>query len=144
MKRVLLALAILCAAATASQAQQIYQCVRPDGTVVCTVTDTSGSPSDTCNHDCVDCNLTCAARLQLTEGGTVVVPPPPVPGQRTQPEPGGQAETPAYCNQKFQQCVANCRSDPANRTAYDREACISSCKSWRSGCGTWNRARDGN
>ncbi len=146
MKRILLALAVVCFAATAyAQQPPIYQCIRPDGTVVGTVSDTSGDPSSTCNHDLVDCNLVCAAKLLLTDqgGGMVPVVPPQVPAQRTQPEPGGPAETPAYCQQKYQECTANCRADPKNRTAYDRDACIASCNSWRSGCGTWNKSRDG-
>ena len=144
MKRILLALAVLGFAATAfAQQPQIYQCIRPDGAVVGTVSDTSGDPSVTCNHELVDCNMVCAAKLHLTEGGTVPVVPPQVPAQRTQPEPGGPAETPAYCNQKYQECTAKCKSDPNNRSSYEMDACISSCKSWRSGCGTWNKSRDG-
>ena len=142
MKRILFALAVLCAA-TAANAQEprLYECVRPDGTVVCTVADTSGNPSVTCNHDCVDCNLVCAARARLTEGGTMQVVPPPVAGQRTPPEPGGVAETRQYCQQTRKDCVARCKSDPLNRSAYDMDACISDCNDWFSGCGKMNRRR---
>lgn len=135
MKRFTMALAIVCAAVTAQAQQNVYQCVRPDGTVVCTVTDASGDPSVTCNYECVDCNMVCAARLRLTDGNGNAVPvlPPPVSGERR--PPSNAAETPEYCRNRFQQCVAKCRSDPDNRTSYDVEACISSCESWFSGCG---------
>jgi len=137
MKRVLFALAVLFAA-TAVQAQQsgaVYQCVRPDGTVVCTVTDKSGDPSVTCNYECPDCNMVCAARLRLIkEDGLTPVTPPPVPGARRPSQPNA-VETPEYCQRQYQQCVATCKSDPKNKTKYDVEACVSSCNSWYSGCG---------
>lgn len=138
MKRVFLMLVILCAAFPAAYAQQqprIYECVRPDGTVVCTVADTSGNPSVTCNYECVDCNMVCAARLRLTtQDGMVPVTPPPVQGERRKSTPG-VVETPEYCQQQYQQCVAKCKSDPDNKSKYDVDACISSCNSWYSGCG---------
>ena len=137
MKRALFLLAFVCLAATAvattARAQQVYQCVRPDGVVVCNITDTTGNPSVTCNHECVDCNMVCAAQARLTEGGTVPVVPAPVPAERR--GPGSSVETPEYCQREYQQCVAKCKSDPANRTAYDVDACVSSCNSWYSGCG---------
>ncbi|WP_243359713.1 hypothetical protein [Fundidesulfovibrio terrae] len=136
MKRTLFILAVLCAVATAAQAQQagqVYQCVRPDGTVVCTVTDTTGNPSVTCNHECVDCNMVCAARAHLTEGGTVPVLPPAVPAERR--APSAAPETREYCQREYQACVAKCKGDPMNRSSYDMDACVSSCNSWYSGCG---------
>jgi len=146
MKRTLLLLVALCIPCAAhAQEPKVYQCVRQDGTVACTVTDTTGNPSVTCNHDCVDCNMVCTARLRLAgeDGNMVPVVPPQVRDQPPQPEAPGQVETPAYCNQKYQGCVSRCKSDPKDRSSYEMNACISSCKSWRSGCGTWNRSRDG-
>ena len=138
MRTILLAMALLCAASTAQAQQRVYECVRPDGTVVCTVADTSGDPSVTCNYECVDCNMVCAARLRLMEdksGRDVPVTPPAVKGERRKP---GQAarETPEFCRQGYQDCTAKCKADPKNKRKYDMDACISSCNSWLSGCGT--------
>jgi len=136
MKRILILVALLCLAATAhAQQQNVYQCVRPDGTVVCTVTDTSGDPSVTCNYECVDCNMVCAAKLRLVDGNgaLVPVPPPAVKGERR--PPSNAVETPEYCRNRYQQCVVKCKSDPDNKSRYDVEACVSSCESWFSGCG---------
>ena len=141
MKRlVLAAMALVCMNVAAfAVGPDTFECVRPDGTVVCTVRAPSGDPSVVCNHDCVDCNLTCAARqLMVREGNEVIVnpgAPPPVPPK---PEgPGGiGVETPAFCRAQYQQCVSQCRSNPNNKTAYDRDACIAACNSARSGCGT--------
>ncbi|MFP5222894.1 MAG: hypothetical protein ACLGSA_11455 [Acidobacteriota bacterium] len=136
MKRTLILLAFLCMAHTAqAQPQNVYQCIRPDGTVVCTVRDTTGDPSVTCNYECVDCNMVCVARLRLMEGNGEMLPvlPPAVGGERR--PPSSAVETPQYCRSRYQQCVAKCKSDPDNRTSYDVEACISSCESWFSGCG---------
>lgn len=137
MTRILLALAVLCAAAPAyAQQQKVYQCVRPDGTVVCTVTDKSGDPSVTCNYECVDCNMVCVARLRLSDegAGMAPVPPPAVKGERRQGS-GGAEETPEYCRRVYQDCVAKCKSDPMNKSRYDIDACVSGCDSWYSGCG---------
>jgi hypothetical protein len=146
MKRILLLLAVLCIPAAVAQAQEkIYQCVRPDGTVVCTVRDSSGDPSVTCNHDCADCNMVCAARLRLSGMDEEMAPvtPPPVPDRRPQPEAPGTVETPEYCQQRYQSCIANCQSNPGNKTSYDMNACTSSCEDWRTGCGKKNRSTDG-
>lgn len=139
MKRALFVFAALAVLFTAGQAlaqQKVYECVRPDGTVVCTVTDKSGDPSVSCNFECVDCNMVCAARLRFAEEGgrTVPVTPPPVPGQKTR-QPSDAPETREYCQQRYQECVARCKSDPVNKTKYDKDACISSCNDWLSGCG---------
>jgi len=137
MKSTLFALALLLTASAAwAQQPKVYQCVRPDGTVVCNVTDNTGNPSVNCNYECVDCNMVCVARLKLAEeGGTMVpVPPPAVNGERRPPASGAE-ETPEYCRQRYQQCVAKCKSDPMNRTKFDVDACVSSCNSWYSGCG---------
>ena len=135
----LLLVVLLLAAPAASQAAggTLYQCVRPDGTVVCTVTDTTGDPSVTCNYECVDCNMVCAARLRVsTQGGqTSTVPETPVKGDRRQPQAPGTVETREYCQQRYQQCVARCRSDPDNAKPYDMDACLSSCNDTLSGCG---------
>ncbi len=132
---ILLLLALPVAAQAAGGA--LYQCVRPDGTVVCTVTDTSGDPSVTCNYECLDCNMVCAARQQVStqDGRTSVVPESPIRGDRRQPQAPGTVETPEYCQQRYQQCIARCRSDPDNSSAYDVEACLSSCNDTLSGCG---------
>ena len=141
-----LALFVLCFALPALAQQNVYQCIRPDGTVICTVQDTSGNPSVTCNHDCQDCNMVCAAKLRLTsqDGGPMEpVAPPAVTGvQRPRTTPG-TVETPAFCAQRYQQCVAQCKSSPANRDPQAMDACLSSCQNWKSGCGKWNPARDG-
>jgi len=138
MRTILLALAVLCLAATAqAQQQRIYECVRPDGTVVCTVADTSGDPSVTCNYECVDCNMVCTARMRLMEdkaGQGVPVTPPAVKGERRK-SAGGQPETREYCRQGYQECMAKCKADPKNKRKYDMDACVSSCNSWLSGCG---------
>jgi len=140
------ALFVLCVAGTALAQDNVYQCVRPDGTVVCTVQDTSGNPSVTCNHDCLDCNMVCAAKLRLSsQGGAEMTPvtPPAVTGaQRPRTEPG-TVETPEFCAQRYRECVAQCKASPANRARQAMDACLSSCANWKSGCGTWNPARDG-
>uniref|UniRef100_A0A7C4EJ69 DUF4124 domain-containing protein n=1 Tax=Fundidesulfovibrio putealis TaxID=270496 RepID=A0A7C4EJ69_9BACT len=136
MKSILLAVMALALAVPAlAQQPKVYQCVRPDGTVVCTVQDTSGDPSVTCNYECVDCNLVCVAQLRLSnQNGMTPVPPPAVKGKR-QPAPATAKETPEYCLQRYQKCEQDCRSNPLNKTAFDVEACLASCKSWYSGCG---------
>ena len=116
-----------------------FECVRPDGSVVCTVNAPSGDPSVVCNHDCQDCNMTCAARqVVVREGNTVTVNPgAPAPVRPKAERPGGPGvETPEFCRQQFQKCVDRCRSTPGNSTQYDRDACISACNSTQSGCGT--------
>lgn len=139
MKGILFTLAIVFAAGAAqAQAPVIYQCVRPDGTVVCTVRDKSGDPSVTCNYECVDCNMVCVARVKVTteeDGRMAPVVPPKVKGERRKPGAGG-VETKEYCRSVYQDCLAKCKSDPKNKTKYDRDACVSSCESWYSGCGT--------
>jgi hypothetical protein len=146
MKRALLLLAVLLVPAVAAKAQeQVYQCVRPDGTVVCTVKDKSGDPSVTCNHDCADCNMVCGARLRLSGAGQEMtpVPPPPVQGRKPKPEAPGTAETPEFCGQRYQECLAGCRTNPLNKTQYDMNACTSSCEDWRTGCGRMDRSTGG-
>jgi len=139
MKRLILtALALVCLHAAAFAAgPDSFECVRPDGTVVCTVNAPSGDPSVVCNHDCAECNMTCAARqIVVREGNEILVnpgAPPPAPPRSTGP---GGVETPQYCEQQYQQCVSRCRSTPNNRTQFDMDACISSCNSAKSGCGT--------
>jgi len=146
-----LVLFVLCFAGAAmaqGQAQgqgNVFQCVRPDGTVVCTVQDTSGNPSVTCNHDCADCNLVCAAKLRLeSQGGGAMTPvtPPAVQGRPRQTSAPGTVETPAYCAQRYQECVSQCRSNPINRGSDALTACLGSCESWKSGCGRWHPSRD--
>ena len=140
--RLLLLLVLLAGVAGVAQAQngKVYQCVRPDGTVVCTTRDTSGDPSVTCNYECPDCNMVCAARLQLTndDGALRPVTPPPVQdGKSPVRSPNGK-ETPEYCQQQYQKCLSGCTSNKLNKSRYDVESCQASCMSWYSGCGTNN------
>jgi len=139
MKRlVFTALCFLCLNAAAfAGGPDSFECVRPDGTVVCTVNAPSGDPSVVCNHDCVDCNMTCAARqIVVREGDGYMVNPGAPPAVAPKPSGPGGAETPQYCEQQYQRCMSSCRSNPNNRTQYDMDACISSCNSAKSGCGT--------
>jgi hypothetical protein len=134
---VLTALALVCLNIPAYAAgPDSFQCIRPDGSIVCTVNAPSGDPSVVCNHDCVDCNMTCVARqVVIREGDELIFNPgasrPVQPGQ-TGP---GAVETPQYCQDKFNQCVSTCRSNPNDRTQNNVDACISSCSSAMSGCG---------
>jgi hypothetical protein len=137
---VLTALALMCMNAAAFAAgPDTFECVRPDGTVVCTVRAPSGDPSVTCNHDCVDCNMTCTARqIVVREGNELIVnpgAPSPVPS-KPEGRGGVGVETPQYCQQQYQQCVSRCRSNPNNRTQFDMNACTAACDSAKSGCGT--------
>lgn len=138
MKRIILtALAFICLNTAAFAAgPDSYQCVRPDGTVVCTINAPSGDPSVICNHDCVDCNLTCTARQVVVRDGNELIfnPGASTPVRPKQAGPGG-VETPDNCQRQYQQCVSTCRSNPNNRTQYDMDACTSNCNSTLSGCG---------
>lgn len=114
-----------------------YQCIRPDGTVVCTVNvPPGGDPSVACNHDCVDCNMTCAARQLVIRDGNERIYNPGAPAA-TPPSQTGRSgvETPEYCKQQYRNCENTCRSNPRNRTQVDIDACTSSCYSAFSGCG---------
>jgi hypothetical protein len=139
MKRiVLMALALVCLNAAAFAAgPDSYQCVRPDGTVVCTVNvPPGGDPSVTCNHNCVDCNLTCAGRQVVVREGNELMFNPGAPSSVQPGRTGfGGVETPQYCQKQHQQCVNRCSSNPNNRTQSDMDACLSSCASTLSGCG---------
>lgn len=138
MKRIIFfALVFICLRTVALAAgSDSYQCIRPDGTIVCTVNAPSGDPSVVCNHDCVDCNLTCTAKQVVVMDGNEVIfnPGASAPVRPKSAGPGG-VETQEYCQQQYQQCVSRCRSNPNDRTQYDMDACISSCKSTLSGCG---------
>ena len=113
-----------------------YQCVRPDGRVVCTVNAPSGDPSVVCNHDCVDCNMTCAARqIVVREGNELMFNPGASPPVQSGPAGASEAETKQYCQHQYLQCVSRCRSNPNNMTQQDVDACTSSCDSSLSGCG---------
>ena len=84
---VLTALALVCLNIPAYAAgPDSFQCIRPDGSIVCTVNAPSGDPSVVCNHDCVDCNMTCVARqVVIREGDELIFNPgasrPVQPGQ---------------------------------------------------------------
>jgi hypothetical protein len=113
-----------------------FQCIRPDGTVACTVNAPSGDPSTICNRNCPQCNLTCVARQRVVRDGNELIFNPETSGpaqsnQLDQP----RAETPQYCRQQLRQCTNTCRSDPNNQSNFNLKACVSSCKSTYSGCG---------
>jgi hypothetical protein len=139
MKRLFfIALALVCmAVADASAAgPNSFQCIRPDGSVVCTVNAPSGDPSTICNRNCPECNLTCVARQRVVRDGNELIfnPETSGPAQANQPN-APRAETPQFCKQQLRQCTNVCRSDPNNRSNFNLNACVSSCKSIYSGCG---------
>ena len=142
MHHLLALLIVSCCLAFGSQPGEaqamMYTCARPDGSVVCTVNTDESDPSVVCNHECLDCNMTCSARAHLIrEGGEVMTAPsqsmPGRPAQSTRP---GTVETPEYCQQRFDSCMDSCRSNPTNQSNFNFEACASSCRDTRSGCGT--------
>jgi hypothetical protein len=140
MRRLFFILAAACLGLVPAAGQAwaaMYDCVRPDGTVVCTVT-TDQEPSVVCNHDCPDCNLVCAAQLRIVRENdtTTVVPSQPVPGRRYTPPPPGTVETKEYCQAQYDSCQAACEKNPADKSSADRKACLSSCSDTFSGCGT--------
>jgi len=56
-----------------------YQCVKPDGKVICTVdsaTDPRAQPSDLCNKACQECYLTCTAVEVIVKGGGKIISGP--------------------------------------------------------------------
>lgn len=114
-----------------------YQCVRPDGTVICSVNNPpGGDPSVICNYECVDCNMVCTAKQVVTrQDGKVEVNPGAPPQAKDRRLPNGAVETPESCRQDYQSCVARCRSSKTNVSRYDMDACISSCNDTLSGCG---------
>ena len=139
MNRILfVALTLVCLSAAGANAAGLnsFQCVRPDGSVVCTVNAPSGDPSTICNRNCPDCNLTCVARQHVVrDGNTFMVNPETAgPDQANQPA-APRAETPQFCKQQLRRCTSDCRSDPNNRSNFNMNACVSSCKSIYSGCG---------
>lgn len=134
----LLALALVClnAAAAFAAGPNSFQCVRPDGSVVCTVNAPSGDPSTICNRNCPECNLTCVARQHVVRDGNVIMVNPETPGAAQPNQPAApRAETPRFCKQQLRHCTNVCRSDPNNRSNFNMNACVSSCKSTYSGCG---------
>jgi len=139
MKRIALAALALvfCNTVAFASGPNSYQCIRPDGTVVCTVNSPTGDPSVTCNHDCPDCNLTCVARqIVIQEGNELFINPgASAPVQPRESGPGG-VETPRYCRDQYQLCMNRCTSNPNDRKQSDLDACFSSCGSTYSGCGT--------
>lgn len=139
MKRLfLIALAIVClnAAAVFAAGPDSFQCIRPDGTVVCTVNAPSGDPSTICNRNCPECNLTCVARQRVIRDGNELQFNPETSGPAHPNQPDSpRAETPQFCKQQLNACTKSCRSNPNNRTSFDLNACVSSCKSTYSGCG---------
>jgi len=115
-----------------------YACVRPDGGVVCTINaGRSSDPSVQCNRECLDCNMVCTAQRRVIRdsGQTMSSPGESMPGRSPESVAPGTVETPSYCRQQYANCTSACRSNPNNTSSYDREACTSSCKSVRSGCG---------
>lgn len=134
----LVALALVClnAADAYAAGPDSFQCIRPDGSVVCTVNAPSGDPSTICNRNCQECNLTCVARQHVVRDGNVLMVNPETPGPAQSNQMAApRTETPQFCKQQLRQCTSNCRSDPNNRSNFNMNACISSCKSTYSGCG---------
>ena len=123
--------------ASDAQAQMYYRCVRPDGGEVCVITTTQADPSVTCNLECKDCNMVCKAEARIIrDGGQVMTSPgAPMHAGGTASETPGVRETPQFCNQQYASCLSACDSNPNNRDNYNLQACRSSCKSVRSGCG---------
>lgn len=134
----LLALGLVVASAGASFAQSRFYCVKPDGTPLAAIVMPYGDnhdPSVVCNAAVPQCFLTCAAVSRVRDG--VAVTPDNVPTVTVTPQMlanigGGAAETPAFCAQQYDACVAHCRGD---------RSCIGYCQSVRSGCGTGNRGQ---
>lgn len=125
-------------ASLAVEAQaETFSCRRPDGAKVCTISSNQADPSVQCNQECLDCNMVCTAqRRVVTDGGqTMTAPSRTKHGRRPVSASSGTVESPRYCSQQYANCVSSCRSNPNNRGDYDREACVSSCASVRSGCG---------
>ena len=116
---------------------ETYACVRPDGGIVCTINAGQTDPSVQCNKECLDCNMVCTAQIRIISDGDQVMTTPSrtKPGRHRAQVPSGTVETPRYCQQQYANCEATCRSNPNNRDNSNLEACISSCKSIRSGCG---------
>jgi hypothetical protein len=113
-----------------------FECIRPDGLVVCTVNAPSGDPSTICNRDCKECNMTCVARQHVVRDGNELIfnPGASAPKRSNQPRHGG-IETRQYCRQQYRECVGACRNSSSNRSQYDVDVCTSSCSSVYSGCG---------
>lgn len=69
-----------------------YQCVKPDGAVVCTV-DSASSPGDDpsvlCNKTCETCYLTCTAVEIIVKGGGKVITGPGATTNSNMVRPGG-------------------------------------------------------
>lgn len=141
MKRFLLSFSVVClivAAAPAAFAQGKYICIKPDGAPVAGIIMPRGAkadPSVVCNAVVPQCFLTCSA-VQKFQNGQAPLPA----GLRTIKvthrmlsavgEPG--YESLQYCEQQYQNCLANCRGD---------SACRAFCGSVRSGCGKGNPGR---
>lgn len=139
MKRIVLSImACLCVSSAAFAAGPAsYQCIRPDGTVVCTINAYEGDPSVICNHDCPDCNLTCVAQQRVVrDGDELLFNPGATPAVRPKASGSGAAETPQHCQEQRQECIRRCNSNPNDAKQFDRNACISACESTFSGCGT--------
>jgi hypothetical protein len=132
---VVVSMGIACQAVDAKA--KMYSCVRPDGGVVCTIKSGRSDPSVQCNRECLDCNMVCTAQRRVLRDGarSMTAPGQSRPGRRPESVAPGTVETPSYCRHQYANCASTCRSNPNNTSHYDREACISSCKSVRSGCG---------
>ncbi|MBF0481688.1 MAG: hypothetical protein HQK81_07185 [Desulfovibrionaceae bacterium] len=70
-----------------------YQCVRPDKTVICSVTTDASDPDVVCNHDCKSCNLVCTAVKRIVRQGKQAVFGTQSPGLAVEPgkDPEGVA-----------------------------------------------------
>lgn len=138
MKRISIFFVVMCvvlAAASAAFAQNKYYCVKPDGAPISAIVLPRGArqdPSVVCNAVVPQCFLTCSAVQRIGSGEGVVPPSVPVVKVTRQmlSTVGSPAyESPQYCAQQYQNCLANCRGD---------SSCRAFCESVRSGCGTGN------
>lgn len=139
MKMILFAATIMClcfSQISLAAGPNSFECIRPDGLVVCTVNVGSGDPSTICNRDCKECNLTCVARQHVVRDGNELIfnPGASAPTRPNRPGTGG-VETRQHCRQQYQQCMNSCRDSSSNRSQYDVDVCASSCSSTYSGCG---------
>ncbi len=86
----------LCAASVQPALCANYQCVKPDGKVICTVdsaSDPGAQPSDLCNKSCQECYLTCTAvEVIVKSGGRIITGPAGTGSNMVRPQ-GSDKET---------------------------------------------------
>lgn len=138
MKGILLTTLALClmSVPTFAAGPNSFQCIRPDGGIVCSINAPSGDPSVICNRDCPDCNMTCVARQHVIRDGNRVIINPGSSRDTPRHESNARyVETPQFCQREYRNCMSECRNSPNNRSRFDMDACTSSCYSVKSGCG---------